>query len=84
MRIYIINPKSASAASMTMMGRRLCKTIANDCFSTLPPNSEARIAVFFTFKTVILRMFHACIKNAVESILSVFERIAVNKVMVQE
>lgn len=82
MRIYIINPKSASAASMTMMGRRLCKTIANDCFSTLPPNSEARIAVFLTFITIILRMFHACLKNAVESILSVFERSAINRVMI--
>lgn len=84
MRIYIINPKSTSAASTTITGRILCKTIANDCFSTLPPHSEACIAAFLTLKAVTLRMFHACIKNAVKSILSVSERIAVNRVMIQE
>lgn len=84
MRTYIINPKSASAASTTMTGSILCKTIANDCFFTLTPHSDAHIAAPLTFKAVTFKMFHACIKNAVESILSVFERIAVNKVMIQE
>lgn len=84
MRIYIINPESASAASTTMTGSRLCKTIAKDCFSTLPPHSEARIAAFLTFKTVTFRMFHVRVKNAIKSILSVSERIAVNRVMIQE
>jgi len=45
MKIYIINPTSASAASTTITGNKLCKTIANDCFCTLLPHSEARIAV---------------------------------------
>lgn len=67
-----------------MSGSRLCKTIANDCFSALPPHSEARIAVLLTFKAITLRMFHVCVKNAIESILSVSERIAVNRVMIQE
>lgn len=67
-----------------MTGRRLCKTIANDCFSALLPHFEARIATFLTFKAITLRMFHVCVKNAIESILSVFERIAVNRVMIQE
>lgn len=80
MRIYIINPKSASDASTTMTGSRLCKTIANDCFFTLLPHSEACIAAFLTFKA----MFHVCVKNATESILSVSERIALNRVMIQE
>ena len=59
-----------------MNGSTLCKTIAND--------SEARIAALLTFKAIALRMFHVCVKNAIESILSVSERIAVNKVMIQE
>lgn len=67
-----------------MNGSTLCKTIANDCFSALPPHSEARIAALLTFKAIALRMFHVCVKNAIESILSVSERIAVNKVMIQE
>lgn len=84
MRIYIINPKSASDASTTMTGSRLCKTIANDCFFTLLPHSEACIAAFLTFKAITLRMFHVCVKNDTESILSVSERIALNRVMIQE
>lgn len=84
MKIYIINPTSASAANTTITGNKLCKTIANDCFCTLLPHSEARIAALLTFKAIALRMFHVCVKNAIESILSVSERIAVNKVMIQE
>lgn len=71
-------------AKITSTGRILCKTIAKDCFSILLPHSEARIASFLTFKTVTLRMFHVCVKNVIESILSVSERIAVNRVMIQE
>lgn len=71
-------------AKITSTGRILCKTIANDCFSALPPHSETRIAALLTFKAIALRMFHVCVKNAIESILSVSERIAVNKVMIQE
>lgn len=67
-------------AKITSTGRILCKTIAKDCFSALLPHSEARIATFLTFKTVTLRM----VKNAIKSILSVSEHIAVNRVMIQE
>lgn len=84
MRIYIINPESASAASTTMTGSRLCKTIANDCFFTLLPHSEACMAAFLTFKAITFRMLPACIKNAVKSILSVSERIAVKRVIRHE
>lgn len=60
MRIYIINPKSASDASTTMTGSTLCKTIANDCFSALPPHSEARIAALLTFKAIALNVPCLC------------------------
>lgn len=80
MKRYIIKPKSANAASTTITGSKLCKTIANDCFCTLLPHSAACIAILQTFNIIVLRMLHVSIKNAVKSILSVSERIAVKKV----
>lgn len=84
MKIYITNPKSASTANTTITGNKLCKTIANDCFCTLLPHSEARIAVLYAFDAIAFRMLPACIKNAVKSILSVSERIAVKRVIRHE